>query len=313
MRSGLWLTCRGAHSTPMPERKKEELPCHRHRRFCPQCPPPDGIGPAVCTHGDPRGPSTGAAPATGSVRDVTTCEVALLDPRLRGSMSSQGLPAPPLWSKRSRVTSHIDAFLLHLATERGLSVNYQLLVRRVLRPSPPGTSEEHESEDIATVTTQHLELPSSAIAKRMASPLQSPRGADCGEDLLPLAVCPVPEGGDPAEPVPAARVEAVSARHAERTGCAPAAGVRDWHGTSGPAGPRHPGGLLCDGSPDRRARPGPGWKTSVWRRVGVRVTGKGNKTRLVPGRRSRSERHLPLPRVVTDPARQTRRRRAGFS
>ena len=69
--------------------------------------------------------------------------------------------------------SHIDGFLLHLATERGLSVNYQLLVRRVLEtfeawmrrqqnPSTqPVTVEVQEttslpSVDIASITTRHL-------------------------------------------------------------------------------------------------------------------------------------------------------------
>jgi integrase/recombinase XerD len=84
------------------------------------------------------------------------------------------------------VNLHIDAFLLHLATERGLSVNYQLLVRRVLElfaawhrhrklgtatgdpatdgvlrvagaagagPVNPG---EHADAGIATVTTQDV-------------------------------------------------------------------------------------------------------------------------------------------------------------
>lgn len=33
----------GAHSTPMPERKKkEETPCHRHRRFAPSAHPKTG-------------------------------------------------------------------------------------------------------------------------------------------------------------------------------------------------------------------------------------------------------------------------------
>lgn len=52
--------------------------------------------------------------------------------------------------------SHIDPFILHLATERGLSVNYQLLVRRVLEAFASWMKERRKIEAVAAVTTNHL-------------------------------------------------------------------------------------------------------------------------------------------------------------
>lgn len=52
--------------------------------------------------------------------------------------------------------SHIDQFILHLATERGLSVNYQLLVRRVLESFASWLKQYRQLEDAAAVTTDHL-------------------------------------------------------------------------------------------------------------------------------------------------------------
>lgn len=50
----------------------------------------------------------------------------------------------------------IDSFILHLATERGLSTNYQLLVRRVLEALASWLKQDREVEDATAVTTQHL-------------------------------------------------------------------------------------------------------------------------------------------------------------
>ncbi len=50
----------------------------------------------------------------------------------------------------------IDAFLLHIATERGLSENYQLLVRRVLETFAAWFKREHGKSEIAEVTTTDL-------------------------------------------------------------------------------------------------------------------------------------------------------------
>jgi integrase/recombinase XerD len=50
----------------------------------------------------------------------------------------------------------IDGFILHLATERGLSVNYQLLVRRFLEAFASWFKEAHASENPAQVTTDHI-------------------------------------------------------------------------------------------------------------------------------------------------------------
>jgi integrase/recombinase XerD len=54
------------------------------------------------------------------------------------------------------MTDALDSFILHLATERGLSTNYQLLVRRVLEALASWLKQDKEVEDISAVTTQHL-------------------------------------------------------------------------------------------------------------------------------------------------------------
>ena len=50
----------------------------------------------------------------------------------------------------------IDGFILHLATERGLSVNYQLLVRRFLEAFASWYKQVHTSESPAQVTTDQI-------------------------------------------------------------------------------------------------------------------------------------------------------------
>lgn len=50
----------------------------------------------------------------------------------------------------------IDGFILHLATERGLSVNYQLLVRRFLEAFASWFQMRHQSEQAVDVTTDHI-------------------------------------------------------------------------------------------------------------------------------------------------------------
>lgn len=52
--------------------------------------------------------------------------------------------------------SHVDQFILHLAAERGLSVNYQLLVRRVLESFASWLKQYRQLEAVAAVTTDHL-------------------------------------------------------------------------------------------------------------------------------------------------------------
>jgi len=54
------------------------------------------------------------------------------------------------------VLEFIDGFILHLATERGLSVSYQLLVRRFLEAFASWFKEAHQSEAAAAVTTAHI-------------------------------------------------------------------------------------------------------------------------------------------------------------
>ncbi|MEN3943960.1 tyrosine recombinase [Prosthecobacter sp. SYSU 5D2] len=50
----------------------------------------------------------------------------------------------------------IDSFILHLATERGLSTNYQLLVRRVLEALASWLKQDRQVETADAVTQQHL-------------------------------------------------------------------------------------------------------------------------------------------------------------
>lgn len=55
-----------------------------------------------------------------------------------------------------RVQDFIDGFIIHLATERGLSVNYQILVRRVLEAFAGWFHLRQQSEKVADVTTEHV-------------------------------------------------------------------------------------------------------------------------------------------------------------
>ena len=50
----------------------------------------------------------------------------------------------------------VDSFILHLATERGLSTSYQLLVRGVLEAFSSWLNENTEVREVAGVTTVHL-------------------------------------------------------------------------------------------------------------------------------------------------------------
>ena len=52
--------------------------------------------------------------------------------------------------------SQIDAFILYIATERGLSDNYQMLVRRVLEKFAAWSKRKRTKEDVAAVVTQDL-------------------------------------------------------------------------------------------------------------------------------------------------------------
>lgn len=54
------------------------------------------------------------------------------------------------------VLDSIDSFILHLATERGLSTNYQILVRRMLEAFASWAKQDRQIEDVGTVTTPLL-------------------------------------------------------------------------------------------------------------------------------------------------------------
>lgn len=96
---------------------------------------------------------------------------------------------------------HIDAFILHLATERGLSTNYQLLVRRVLEALASWLQQDRSLEDIAAVTTQHL---SDYLARRKKDGLAA---SSARIELVALKIffrwlaARGKRSGDPAEPI----------------------------------------------------------------------------------------------------------------
>ena len=101
----------------------------------------------------------------------------------------------------------IDQFIMHLATERGLSVNYQLLVRRVLETFAGWSGRVREKSAVAQVITSDL---TEFLANRKRDGL-SP--ATIRQDLVALkiffrwlAVRRLREG-DPAEPILPPRME----------------------------------------------------------------------------------------------------------
>ena len=101
----------------------------------------------------------------------------------------------------------IDRFIMHLATERGLSVNYQILVRRVLETFA-GWSERVKSNTLVTnVVTDHI---SDFLADRKREGL-SP--ATIRQDLVALKIffrwlaARRHREGDPAEPILPPRLE----------------------------------------------------------------------------------------------------------
>lgn len=65
-------------------------------------------------------------------------------------------PSPIACYVAPAVAPDIDAFLLHLATERGLSDNYQLLVRRVLETFASWIKRARDKESTADVVTEDL-------------------------------------------------------------------------------------------------------------------------------------------------------------
>ena len=54
------------------------------------------------------------------------------------------------------MTPQIEAFVLYLATERGLSTNYQLLIRQVLERLAAWALREHRCREVADVALEHL-------------------------------------------------------------------------------------------------------------------------------------------------------------
>ena len=107
----------------------------------------------------------------------------------------------------SPVLPRIDHFILHLATERGLSTNYQILVRQVLEAFASWAKEGPQIEDVAKVTTNHL---TDYLAARKKSGLAT---SSARIELVALKIffrwlnARKFREGDPAEPILAPRPE----------------------------------------------------------------------------------------------------------
>ena len=95
----------------------------------------------------------------------------------------------------------IDSFLLHLATERGLSENYQLLVRRVLEGFAAWFNRVRGKDDVASVVTRDV---SDFLAQRKADGLAA---SSLRLEVIALKIffrwlmARGFRAGDPAEPV----------------------------------------------------------------------------------------------------------------
>jgi integrase/recombinase XerD len=95
----------------------------------------------------------------------------------------------------------IESFILHLATERGLSTNYQILVRGVLEAFASWCQEDQKLKDVATVTTQTL---SDYLARRKRDGIAA---SSARIELVALKIffrwlaARGKRSGDPAEPI----------------------------------------------------------------------------------------------------------------
>lgn len=105
------------------------------------------------------------------------------------------------------MSEFIDDFLLYLATERGLSTNYQLLVRRVLEAFASWIKEKHSLENAVAVTTQHL---TEYLARRKKDGLAA---SSARVELVAIKIffrwlaARGKRMGDPAEPILPPRLE----------------------------------------------------------------------------------------------------------
>jgi integrase/recombinase XerD len=99
------------------------------------------------------------------------------------------------------VLDAIDSFILHLATERGLSTNYQILVRGVLEAFASWAKEAPKLTDVAGVTTQTL---SDYLARRKKDGIAA---SSARVELVALKIffrwlaARGKRVGDPAEPI----------------------------------------------------------------------------------------------------------------
>ena len=105
------------------------------------------------------------------------------------------------------MTSHIDGFILHLAAERGLSANYQTLVQQVLERFAAWLKRTMQQEDAAAVRTQDI---TDYLAMRKGDGIAA---SSLRIELIALKIffrwlaARGHRQGDPAEPVLPPRVE----------------------------------------------------------------------------------------------------------
>ncbi|MES2595622.1 MAG: tyrosine recombinase [Verrucomicrobiota bacterium] len=103
--------------------------------------------------------------------------------------------------------THIESFILHLATERGLSVNYQLLVRRVLEGLASWLKDHRDIDDSAAVSTAML---TDYLARRKKDGISA---SSARVELVAVKIffrwlaARGKRVGDPAEPILPPRVE----------------------------------------------------------------------------------------------------------
>jgi len=109
--------------------------------------------------------------------------------------------------ERWAVLACLDSFILYLATERGLSTNYQLLVRRVLEGLASWLKEHRHIEDVSAVTTDLL-TEFLASRKRQGLAASSARVELVGIKIFfRWLAARGKRVGDPAEPILPPRVE----------------------------------------------------------------------------------------------------------
>lgn len=121
--------------------------------------------------------------------------------RTRDRVFNIALYAQPALGEDHAVLDAIDSFILHLATERGLSTNYQVLVRGMLEAFASWVKQDRQIEEISAVSTQML---SDYLARRKRDGLAT---SSARIELVALKIffrwlaARGKRAGDPAEPI----------------------------------------------------------------------------------------------------------------